>query len=487
MATHLWVFPWLAMLCGIAALLVGLLRARPPLKPVRPGGTFVGRLVVWLIGIGVLFWTALQIGDKAGVDVIPARGILLGALAGAVIAIACGGKPPESPWARPLATIGAATAFLAIGLLWLTHGEVSGLTAVAASAVLTVLCLRVSTGDDDGAATAGALYLASVAAAIQLGYSRTEEVSDAYWPYLPLMLSGAICVGLLIASALRRRVPAAIALIVVLAAGAWALNKLLVHDITVVKVIAVGLVGFAIIGGASLGKSGARSAMAPLLVGLVALVLAYTYWAGYGIALMALAGWSVTVALASGSSKDRGPADGLVASPALAVLAFALLVMLQRLISLQGPDSVSAVDPTDTWSLLALGFGAFLPQLAARWLAAPSEGATPSIPFLLGVILLIGAPPLVAFLFATHAAAEVVLGAGIGVLAIAAGPDPPPIRRSLFVSAAFAGLFLLLLLPISASWEEPTRRLRLEVLAGLAIAAVVVRLADRRPAEAEGS
>ena len=109
MAAHAWAFPWIALFCGCAALLVAFFRAPFRFLLTRPGPGSLALALVWLMTIVALFLVARHIGDVVGIDVIPPRGILMGALLGGLLVL-FGGR--VSAKVGVLAVFGIATAGL---------------------------------------------------------------------------------------------------------------------------------------------------------------------------------------------------------------------------------------------------------------------------------------------------------------------------------------------------------------------------------------
>lgn len=534
MVAHVWAFPWLALLCGCAALFVALLRAslRSLFVPPRPGTLVLG--VVWIAAIAALFALSERVGDTAGIDVVPARGVLLGALAGLVLTGLA--RSALAPRLAGLAVFGAATTALSAARLWLTHGEVSGLTAVAVSTAVTCLLLRVVPGlgeappgspadsglDETAAdprvdiAVLGSLYMATLAGGIEIGFTRAAQLNQMYWPDMTLLISGIVCLGLLVASAIarpsespgqaaasddetstkstgsgRRILAAAIPILLLLVSAQW-LSKTLVLESTTIKVVAAGLFLWVLVPMMSL-SGGTRGTGLGILVAVVAVGVAYNYWAGYGVALLLIAGWTAVSAIAlsgldlpadaDSQPAENGPAGireraGDAWASSLPLLAFGLLMALRRLLVLQN-DSFEG--STDSWGLLALASGACLPFLPAFTLPAVWTARRNGLAALGAVALLLVPLIAIAYLFATQSLANVFFGIALASLLTGVTALPAARRRAVLLNASAIGLFLLLLVPLAANWKEPTRRVKTELLAGLAVAAAVAQIAAARP------
>ena len=510
MAAHVWAFPWLALLFGGAALLFAFLGGRPLLDGYRSRTLSAVPLALsWAVVIAALYLVARQVGDAAGIDVIPARGILLGALAG--LALAALSRKIDDPRKAPLAVFGIATVSLAAARLWLTHGEVSGLTAVALSAAVTALMLRAlpdpgmgAEGEAPSLPVAGSLYLATLAATIELGFTRAEQLSQMYWPDVTLLLSGIACLGFLITSALTRpalpdarrpvRPGAAVGAIapvaLMLISGIW-LTAALIHDTTAIKVLAAGLalwIFFPLLqalatrepsAGDTQAQAGPERSYAgiAILLTVVAVGVSYNYWAGYGVGLLAIGGWtSLTAAGAMDTRAKRTAAAD--AGVGYELLTFGLLIMVRRLLVLQNDGFDGA---TDSWGLLALAAGACLPFALPFALPLSWPARRSGLVSFGSVILLAGTTLSIAYLFATQSLANVCVGVALAMLLTAVTILSPARRRIALLSGASVGLFLLLIAPAAVGWKEPTRRAKTELLGGLAVVAVIAQIAAVRP------
>lgn len=599
MVAHVWAFPWLALLAGSAALLFACLHAtlRSALAPPRPASIALG--VVWGVIIAVLFLVSRHVGDTAGIDVIPARGVLLGALAGLALSTLSRSRLRREYGA--LAVFGVATVTLSAARLWLTHGEVSGLTAVALSAAATCLLLRVLPGigaevepESSGIAITGPLYLATLAAGIELGFTRAEQLNQMYWPDLTLLWSGISCLSLLIASGIattaRRRhakaqaaaggdpatnlpgdsgtgrlpylpaggvgvgvfaasgsasddrptvtltsvsglVRGAIAAlpILILLASAWWASASLMSESTAIKILTVGCglwIVVSLLGSpaeppparepvlrpgtsffpdapepreneAALSDSGSkRSSGLAILLAVVAVAVAHNYWAGYGVALLLLGGWTAVAALSVSGfdapvSRDRRGRRIAIGDNALPLLSFGLVMALHRLLILQHDDFQGS---TDSWGLLALAAGACLPFVSPFVLndrppipidEKPKTGSWLTIrdaAVALGATLALAVPVMaIGYLFATQSLANAFFGVALAALLTGVSSLTPPRRRLVLLNCGVVALFLLMLVPLASNWTEPTRRTKTELLAALAVAAVVAQVVATRP------
>jgi len=484
----------------------------------------------WLLVMVALFIVARQVGDTAGVDVIPGRGIVLGAITGLALTVLS--RKVDDPHKFPLAVFGIATVSLAAARLWLTHGEVSGLTAVALSAVVTAMMLRVlpdlGNGRESEAVAlpvVGSLYLATLAVTIELGFTRAEQLNQMYWPDITLLLSGIACLGFLVASALtrpttdaggdrsvvlNRMVGWAAPILLIFVCSIW-LTKELIHEATAVKVLTAGFalwIFFPLLQNVSNTRLSSVSVQAEsaagrsyagiaILLTVVSVGVAYNYWAGYGVGLLAIGGWTSLMATGVRNSRLNGlprpanegpdlsesgtvPGTPAWSDPGIGyeLLAFALLIMVRRLLVLQNDGFDGS---TDSWGLLALAAGACLPfalpfSLPASWPARRNALVTFG-----AVFLLAGTALSIAYLFATQSLANVSVGVALAMLLTAVTALSPSRRRIALLSGVSVGLLLLLIVPLAVNWKEPTRRAKTELLGGLAVVAVVAQIATARP------
>jgi len=461
--THLWLLPWLALIGGAAALALGLGagRAAPRLAPPTLPSSFYA---VWLASTLILGLAMVRLGAM-GADFVAARGIALGALGGwALCALTRRRAGPES---APV-VFGLGTVVVAAGRLWLTHGEVSGLTALAVGAGLAVLCLGVAPAllDPDaegegGGATVGLLYLVCLAGAVLIGFGRASARQQEFWADVPLLLGAVLAPASAFAG--RTRLPAGLvqtgaALVLVLlplsrVAPSWRPLELVV----------LGAVVFGLL--ARLGRdAGDRQQSAAGLVLLAAgSALAFALWSGYGLALLILGGW-----LASGASllSDDGGRVGM---------GFAAVLLVYRLATLQNGPAVHATGPGDIWDLFAVSLGALLPLAAAEWAAASGDGPRSArwAALLQWVVVLTGPALLLDYIWQPRSVAGVLLGVAVGLL-LAAGQARLR-QEAALLSGLLISLILFQFLPLITHVNEPTRTVRV-ALVMLGAAALILRL-----------
>jgi hypothetical protein len=432
----------------------------------------------------------LRLGAMQSVDVIGARGFLLGSIGGGVLVYLTNARPRLPS----LAIFGVALTELGIARLWLNHGETTGLTAVALGTGLAVLCLDIDPlvrgGDSTKAtqATAGVVLTATLASAMQLGFSRAAQITLAYWPDIPMLIASSIALGLLISSAISRgrqeaesRRPArawiaAIVPIVLALAMSWWCSRALVHETTPLKLLAIGLATGIILYFLFRPTSAWGGALGLVLL-FAAISLAYAYWAGYGVAILMVAVWcifgAVDVMAAGRNATLLGP------------LAVAVIVAIHRAVTLQNSDNLSNTDITDTWNLLAFGVGAILPlatsmrpSITVETTDVPPTGAGTVTYAILRSVLILTAPTLlIAYLFATQASDALVIGAAIAIGALAAGRI---LEAFPVLSATLLSLFVLEVMPVITEWKEPSRHIKVEVLIAIAVVCVVLSLLPRR-------
>ena len=468
MATHLWLLPWLALAAGASALALGFraARAAPSLSPPALPHSFYA---VWLLATLVLGLVMVRLG-AAGADFVAARGIVLGALGGwALVQIS---RRRSGPASAP-AVFGLGTVVVTAGRLWLTHGEVSGLTALAVGAGLAVLCLSLAPAllnpgaeGEGGGAAVGLLYLVCLAGAVQIGFGRAAAREQEFWADIPLLLGAALA----LASAFggRTRLPAALAPL--LAALVLVLLPLarLAPSWRPLELVTLGAVVFGL--PARLGSgAGDRQATAAGLVLLAAGgALAFAMWSGYGLALLVLGGW-----LAGGGAllTEDGGRAGRVG------MGFAAVLLVYRLATLQNSPAVHAGGPGDIWDLFAVSLGALLPLLASEWAASGGDGPRAGrwIVLLQWVLVLTLPALLLDYIWQPRSVAGVLLGAAVGLLLAGAGSMARLRQEAVILSGLLLSLLLFQFLPLVGHVTEPTRAVRVALVL-LGAAALILRL-----------
>ena len=414
MVTHFWLLPWLALVIGASALAVGAGagRAAPRLSPPTLPRSFYA---VWLAATLLLGLAMVRLG-ASGADFLAARGLALGALGGWALCALARRRSGASSAAQ---VFGLGTAIVAAGRLWLTHGEVTGLTALILGAALAVLCLGVAPalldpGAEGGAggATVGLLYLVCLAGAVLVGFGRASTRNQEFWADVPLLLgaSGALAS----AFAGRTRLPSgllplAAAIVLVLlplsrVAPSW----------RPLELVTLGAVVFGLLartgGGAGDDRQRASAGLVLLAAGSA---LAFALWSGYGLALLVLGGW-----LASGPAllSEDGGRGGRVG------FGFAAVLLVYRLATLQNGAAVHASGPGDIWDLFAVSLGVLLPLLAAEWAAGGDSPPRARWPVLLQWVVVLTLPALLLdYIWQPRSVAGVLLGVAVGMLLAGAG------------------------------------------------------------------
>lgn len=469
MMTHLWLLPWIALAAGAAACLLGALAARSaPTAPVLPPLPRAF-LIVWLAAAFLIAFAVLRLG-REGVDFVTARGMALGALTGA-------GLFGFSRWSSernqaPL-LFGFATAMVALGRLWLTHGALSGLTALSVGAALAVLCLQVAPAwlrpaedrEADNAAVGGLLFTVCLAGATAIGFLRAASLGQEFWIDIPLLLGACLALGTLPGRVLYGIVPLLAALLVVVLplariAPSWRPAELLL----------LGAVLFGLLAWLKPGAVEAEEDRVGPAAGFVMLAagaaLAFALWSGYGLALLVLGGWLLAgtrLLTASGGGAAR------------AGMGFAAILLVYRLATLQNSSAVHASGPGDIWDLFAVSLGALLPLLAAEWTRADGlAGRMPPWAVLTQGLLTLMIPALLLdFIWQPRSVAGVLLGAALGLLLAGANGAAKARTDTLAVCAVLFSLLLFQFLPLLQHLNEPTRTVRVGlVLLGAALLAL---------------
>nr|MDQ2687387.1 hypothetical protein [Armatimonadota bacterium] len=440
-------------------------------------------LLVWLlVAVGAMVGS-LWLGRTAGADFVAARGLLLGLLGGLGLVIVC--RRAASP---PL-VLGLGTALVAAGRLWLTHGEITGLTSLALGVALSVLCLgiapalRVTEAQESQAAGGTALsllYVLCLAATVALGFTRAGTLGEAFWADIPLLLGAGLSLGAAVSVSLARRsspnplvlaLPTLIAALVVVVplsrlAHSWRPLELLGLGILFFGLFARLFTRSATLSSTDVSLPAFSDALGPL-IGLVMIVsgitLAMALWSGYGAGLFVLGGWfAVGPALLNRQSENA--TSGLAAASGFG---FAALFLLHRLATLQNNPAVHANGPGDVWDLLAICLGALLPLLAAEWARLDSRtGALAPWAVVLQWVLTLALPALILdYVWQPRSVAGILLGAALGQLLAGGAGGAEKRFPVLALSGVLLGLVLFQFLPVLGHIDVPTRFVRLALVA----------------------
>ena len=488
MESHSWLYPWLALTAGLIALLVGAGCMRGDWRKSSGAGPPRSALALWLIVTVGAALVGLRLGNVAGVDFLVARGILLGSLGGAVLAYlsrkTAGDSPDRAadppPYLCPI-ILGLVTSIVAIARLWLTHGEISGLSAVVLGAALALMCLgALPAAGDQGRpsasfiSTLGLVYLLCLAAAVELGFTRAGILKQLVWADLPLLIGGVLSLGALASAGLVRAFGAGslwgLSPMIAAALIGSAAARELVHSWRPLELIAVGANVLWLL--LMLARRGSGLAMddPATLVGLTmaaaAPILGFKLYAGYGIALLLLGGWSV----AAWALLQRRSSDSPAGAIAGGGLGFGAILLIHRLAILSSGTGIRASGPGDTWDLFSITVGIFFTLAAAAW-AQPSDTVGLHWTRILEWILLLGAGGiLVDYVWGPRFVAGVLLGACLAQL-IGAMQTSAFSRATL--SSVTLSLIILLLLPLVGQMQTPTRQIRIEIIAACAALALL--------------
>ena len=486
MATHFWLFPWLALAAGLSALLLGGLPRRQPGQSTGARSP-ASLLLLWLLLVIGGTLASLRLGAAAGVDVIGARGFLLGALGGLGLVRLCRRQAP----ALPAQMLGMGTALVSAGRLWLTHGEITGLASLALGVALSVLCLGIAPApwsplneESDGAAASssglGLLYVLSLAVATVLGFIRAQTLGDMFWADIPLLLGGGLSLGAAVGAVLTRRLHPRLPTLIPLLAGLLITLPLarLAQSWRPLEMLGMGALVFGLLAPLTAAArtdsedtepAAFRDRLGPL-VGFVLLLagaaLSFALWSGYGLGLFLLGGW-----LAAGPRSLAGQGNAAMAGG----LGFGAVLLVHRLALLQNTEAVRASGPGDTWDLFAIGLGTLLPLLAAEWARLDALGGRlPAWVLGLQWLLSLVVPALLLdYIWPPRSVAGVLLGAALGTLIAALNRDSRRHVAAVTVSGVLFSLALFQFLPALAEVNPPTRYLRVAVILGGALLLVL--------------
>ncbi|MCW3058532.1 MAG: hypothetical protein JWQ02_353 [Capsulimonas sp.] len=492
MAAHFWIFPWIALFLGLVAFSAASLRAFR--FPVTPGGSRrdIPSLIVWALATAVATWLSLRLGSAAGVDYIAARGVLLGAVGGLLLVGTAGRGARGLESAAPAAlVIGWGVAVTAAARLWLTHGELSGLTGLILGVVIPIVIFGVArreASEETGAGVligAGLAFLATISAAVQIGFTRARLIEQMYWPDVPLLLGGAMCLGLLVAMLIPKARLRALWIGLPYLIATVAVGETLAHERTPLKLLGVGVLTFALLFAIGRQRRDAaeaapalpvRTLLPSLALLVMALTVSYAYWAGYGVALMLLAGWAV-VAAVPWRGTDEASADFAGVASLLPAFVFGAVAVMHRLLLLQNSDALDVNAVTDAWDFFALSLGAILPFAAAE--AGAARGRIPAWLAAAFWLLALTIPILIAdYVLAVRAGGGLLLGAALAALfsTFAAGQS----RGRVLVGSLTVGALTLIMTPIASEWDEPTRRVRTLIVIGAVVLLAILQLLPSR-------
>jgi len=478
MDAHYWLFPWLSLFASFIAAIGGVLLGRRRSDDSPPPGAISPWLIVaWLASIGLMVLGGLKLGDWAAVDYIPARGVLAGALGGALLSVLIR-KRTGSAASKTAAGFGCATALISCAWLWLTHGEVSGLIATVFSTGITLICFVAAPNlKEQGSnfvrrSSMVTVYLTAISAAVLLGFTRAGALGQVYWADIPLMIGAAISVGLLIAAALERfgvivKTIAVISttFIVVVPLGISVAHLLPVIGLTILGALTI-IIPMPLV-------DRTRSRELPIYLGIILLIagitVAFTLLSGYGLALFVLG--AITVAAATESDNSITP---------ITWVTFGALLLIYRLEILQNGTSVRAMGPGDLWDLLAIALGVLLPKIITSWIA----DYTPTISWSAALqwIFAISIPALVLdYIWQPRSLTGLFLGLSIGQLVQSHGVNDHRSELTALTSL-LVSLLLFLFLPGLDELTAPSRGVRIAGVVTLAVIAVLrILIHSRRP------
>lgn len=496
MANHFWLLPWIALAAALAAFGLGWVGTKgaapegPSARLPRP------LLILWLlVGVGAMAGS-LRLGAAAGSDFLAARGLLLGLVGGLALVALC--RRAVSPEALPPLVLGVGTALVAVGRLWLTHGEITGLTSLALGVGLSSLCLGVAPAlltdhvrEDRtaGASALSLLYVLCLAATVALGFTRAGTLGEAFWADIPLLLGAGLALGAAVSAGLARRAsstPLLTALPTLLAALIVVVPlSRLAHSWRPLELLGLGVLFFGLLARLATRPATLTASETSLpaftdtlgpLIGLVMIVsgcaLAMALWSGYGLGLFILGGW-----FAAGPaflSARETSTNGLAAASGFG---FAALLLLHRLTTLQNSPAVGASGPGSVWDLLAISLGALLPLLAAEWARLDGRtGALAPWAVVLQWVLTLALPALILdYVWQPRSVAGVLLGAALGQLLSGLAGDASRKFPAVALSGVLLGLVLFQFLPVLGHIDVPTRAVRIAlVLAGAGL--LILRL-----------
>jgi hypothetical protein len=478
MDAHYWLFPWLSLVVSLAVAIGGLLLGRRSIDSnIRSPKISTGLIVVWIAFVVFMIAAGLKLGNWATIDYIPARGILGGAVGGIILTLTCRWNTTSSA-ARTTTLFALATAMVSASRLWLTHGEVSGLSATAFSLGVTLLCFVAVTNVNQGASAASAIrksvvifaYFAALAFTVLIGFSRAETLGDVFWADIPLMFGSAICVGLLIAASVERFgtwaksvAVSAVTLAVICPLGVSIAHSLPVIGLTVLGAACIGLPTLLI--GRTVRKD--LSIYLGYILLVAGITVAFTLLSGYGLGIFVLGG--MTAAAIAESADIPLPVSWLT---------FAAVLLIYRMEILQNGNSVDAIGPGDMWDLLAITLGVLVPRTIASWVFDYTPKLTWSTA--LQWLVAISIPTLLLdYVWQPRSLTGLFLGLAVGQLA-GVRLEKEGQQESAAITTLLVGVLLFLFLPGLEVLNAPTRTVRLVCVIALALLVALKITVQRR-------
>ncbi len=460
---------WGALGIGVAGwiclLLLSLLRrgetvssAQSPMKQARSFEWLAGLLpiLVWLATLPAK--APFSSGQGYG------RGFLLGgvvAFAGVLVLFRLAKRYPDSARLAATTSVFGALIVACVPLLWMRHAVIEALMGAAlgwvAVSVVWLCAARQNDESSRGEVVAllnGAGFATALCAASALGIYRDFQFADVArgtHSAVALVLAAGVGLALLFDVLLREiassgRTEASVRLLQVVATFACVALPLGIAFVEATRVLddmkvflcvgtgcILGLLGWALGWNHARQRETPTISVAPVatLVALCGFMFAYGLQQGFGVGLMLLAAWPLTVLLLSpGETEEGAPLRFDVAQTAALLGTFLAILLVSRVFATRFRADLRGATLSDQFALFGFLAGATVPALLSSLLAG-SDQARASMPrlagagvlalLLLAAMLAIWGVKVVPAFFAGTALAGVMLpssrfGAGIGSL-----------------------------------------------------------------------
>lgn len=414
---------WGALLVGgagwVCLLLLAALRRTSTSLVTAPGAHFSRAFSWFALALPVLVWMAslptkapFSSGQGYG------RGFLLGGVvcwAGTFVVLHSAKNRGDRARLLALTSLFGAIFVACVPLLWMRHAVIEALLGGALGwvAVSLVWMSGLAAQEDEASATQtrfatvgvlnGAAWMTALCGVCALGFSRDFVVADVArgtHPAIALVLAASLGLALAfemltreiafngrpLAPSTARRIGFAAGtacLLVALFVGYLAATRLL-DDLKVFGCVAVGAVaailGRALFFEAARRTEAAQTAASPvaILVALCAFMLSFSLLQGFGVGLMILAAWPVSLAVLPFDETSEGEARLNVAQTLALIATFLVVLLLSRAFATRFRTELRGANLSDQFALFGFLAGAVVPALLAS-IASPSSNGRAAV------------------------------------------------------------------------------------------------------------